>query len=811
LQENETDSELEGSLPRFRQIQAELDDLEDNLSRLSSQEEQISEASRKLNDDIKKEENKVFDLQAGIDQLKDEKEAKDTELKSLSSGQEQEALEEEFTKLLELTGLYDEQLRLAKKVRNAYIDKKAIDSEISNGEKQLSAESLLLEELKGKHKSAQEHFAVLKKNVELEIRIKQYEDARDDLELNTPCPLCGSTHHPFKDNNYPTHVNEAESKREMQKGFLEKIAGEIEEKNGLVLDLNGHVENLKGKARNIGLNTHTDVHAFESNNSKLPSAIDIYNVDCIENLVMEKQADSVNLKTKISAIKELKKQIDELDSMINVQSLELVRKQGNVRTLQEQGKSNEQQLQTLAANRGASEEKRANLHHLAKNFLTNYGIELEEVALSSALPGLQQRSDKYIRDSDRLQQCNLQQVRLASELENAVRRVKDAMAILENQQLSILNYQNEVQQKESDRQLLFGSKDPLIERKRLNSNLEQLKRKMESLQEEVSSGQDKLKNIASKIEGWKSFLITSKDKCERLKSLLLEKIRIEGFSTLEDVSGKMLSDEEADDIHSLQQSLQADINTTTEILRATEDEYNREFEKKLTTDSSQRLSDILVESEQKISANDKEIGGKQNVLEKDAEDLEKYRSIKSQAEAQELEFTRWKKLSRLIGSADGKKFSKFAQSLTLARLAELANKHLKKFSDRYQVIMPANESLELKIIDAYQADVIRPMATLSGGESFLVSLALALGLSDLAGKNIQIRSLFIDEGFGTLDADTLDSAISVLESLQAGGKMIGIISHVEALKERISTQIEVKQLTGGHSKIIKRSFDKIYE
>jgi len=105
------------------------------------------------------------------------------------------------------------------------------------------------------------------------------------------------------------------------------------------------------------------------------------------------------------------------------------------------------------------------------------------------------------------------------------------------------------------------------------------------------------------------------------------------------------------------------------------------------------------------------------------------------------------------------------------------------------------------MIDTYQADAVRSVNTLSGGESFLVSLALALGLSDLASHKTQIDSLFIDEGFGTLDAETLDIAITALENLQASGKMIGIISHVEALKERISTQIQVKKMSGGVSKI----------
>ncbi|TBO40404.1 SbcC/MukB-like Walker B domain-containing protein [Pedobacter kyonggii] len=99
------------------------------------------------------------------------------------------------------------------------------------------------------------------------------------------------------------------------------------------------------------------------------------------------------------------------------------------------------------------------------------------------------------------------------------------------------------------------------------------------------------------------------------------------------------------------------------------------------------------------------------------------------------------------------------------------------------------------------------MATLSGGESFLVSLALALGLSDLASRKIQINSLFIDEGFGTLDADTLDVAISALENLQSKGKTIGIISHVEALKDQIGTQVQISKQPGGWSKIKVVSYD----
>ena len=162
---------------------------------------------------------------------------------------------------------------------------------------------------------------------------------------------------------------------------------------------------------------------------------------------------------------------------------------------------------------------------------------------------------------------------------------------------------------------------------------------------------------------------------------------------------------------------------------------------------------------------------------------------------------RWQDLADQIGSAKGDKFSRFAQGLTLTHLARLANLRLHQLTNRYSILKTPSQDLELLIIDHDQADAKRPMASLSGGESFLVSLALALGLSELAGYKARIESLFIDEGFGTLDPDSLNTALDALERLQHSGKMIGIISHVADLKERIGTQIRVQPGAGGNSTV----------
>ncbi len=156
----------------------------------------------------------------------------------------------------------------------------------------------------------------------------------------------------------------------------------------------------------------------------------------------------------------------------------------------------------------------------------------------------------------------------------------------------------------------------------------------------------------------------------------------------------------------------------------------------------------------------------------------------------------WQKLRELIGSHDGAKFGRYASPFPLDILTRHANRHLTRLSDRYRIRRDSNE-VQVQVEDLDQAGVRRPMASLSGGESFLVSLALALGLSDLAGRTVRIDSLFVDEGFGTLDPETLEIAIAALETLRQDHKTVGVISHVGLLKERIGTQIVVEKLAGG--------------
>jgi len=214
-----------------------------------------------------------------------------------------------------------------------------------------------------------------------------------------------------------------------------------------------------------------------------------------------------------------------------------------------------------------------------------------------------------------------------------------------------------------------------------------------------------------------------------------------------------------------------------------------DFDETSVSSSLIKLSELLKQCQQHMGQYSQQIShDKANKIQQ--------QSLLEQIKNAQLALDDLSHLNALIGSADGAKFRKFAQGLTLSNLVHLANAQLERLFGRYQLQCQQSDSLALEVVDTWQGDTARDIKTLSGGESFLISLALALALSDLVSNKTSIDSLFLDEGFGTLDNNTLEVALDALDNLNASGKMIGVISHVDALKERIGVQIKVKKLSG---------------
>ncbi|WP_295232031.1 SbcC/MukB-like Walker B domain-containing protein [Sediminibacterium sp.] len=222
--------------------------------------------------------------------------------------------------------------------------------------------------------------------------------------------------------------------------------------------------------------------------------------------------------------------------------------------------------------------------------------------------------------------------------------------------------------------------------------------------------------------------------------------------------------------------------------------------RKTSTKSLKELTelDATIKSNSESAVNEKnEIEFK---LRNDLENKKKVGSLFKETESKNNDHENWGKLNDLLGSSDGKKFRQIAQEYTLDILLGFANIHLQVLTNRYKLLRVSG-SLGLQVIDKDMGNEVRTVYSLSGGESFLVSLALALGLASLSSNKMQVESLFIDEGFGSLDPATLSIAMDALERLHNQGRKVGVISHVQEMTERIPVQIKVTKQSSGKSKI----------
>ena len=242
------------------------------------------------------------------------------------------------------------------------------------------------------------------------------------------------------------------------------------------------------------------------------------------------------------------------------------------------------------------------------------------------------------------------------------------------------------------------------------------------------------------------------------------------------------------------------VNTTQATLAERALQLSNHLEKRVSEQSLEALTTLSDTAKQVLEDLGRDRNNLAYRLRLDEENKLKIGDLQYTIDAKTTIHENWSKLNELIGSADGKKFRQIAQEYTLDMLLEHANMHLSMLTSRYKLLrIPGN--LALQVVDKDMGDELRTVFSLSGGESFLVSLALALGLASLSSSKMKVESLFIDEGFGALDPDTLNIAMDALERLHNQGRKVGVISHVQEMTERIPTQIKVIRMANGKSKV----------
>jgi len=308
-----------------------------------------------------------------------------------------------------------------------------------------------------------------------------------------------------------------------------------------------------------------------------------------------------------------------------------------------------------------------------------------------------------------------------------------------------------------------------------------------------------LKSLADQIAGQQETLTKNNEEIILAKHALRERILLADFSGCPEFFASRPGREQFAGLEKLEELLRTEEIQLTSLINGKQNELGRLRAETVTDHPLTTLEEELAACLRDQEALQGEILKIRLKIDRHEIQVQAQKEILEKIGKQQAEYHRWERLNTLIGSHDGKKFRLFAQGITFDILLSHANKHLRRLNNRYLLVRTDNGQLDMSVVDLHQAGEIRSTKNLSGGESFIVSLALALGLSDMASNNVRVDSLFLDEGFGTLDNESLEVALDALISLQRDGKLIGIISHVPALKERITTQIVVEKKPGGLS------------
>lgn len=633
--------------------------------------------------------------------------------------------------------------------------------------------------------------------------IASYEVDRTNLQEGDECPLCLSTEHPFRSKKFKPFVNiakdEFEAAKKQQDALLKHHRSLMNQQERIAADIE-HLAGTEGKEVSGQVNIQFEkIIQFENKIALIAPDLRQEDFALTQQLLLSDKLEEFKkhlkqkkaIRAKLSkldiSIEEDEKRLQELNTSFQQQEADILRLTERKNIFDKQKEELEKKFKNTVAKMDALLEK----HTLKYSYKT---IDSSIAQLTKAVKHFEEQKELVNAKEKELALCQ-------QELKQTQKQVEAFDKKIAKEQQAIEKTTAILETLKTERFKLFEGDDPLAAREQLQQSINQKEHSFEESRAALEDGKLKLEANTSTLKEKEKQVKKASTQLTTLSAKIGLELVAKGFENLTQLRSYILSDQAVKEIEAEAEQLKKQDIELQRSLKDNVTELKKELAKALSKESKESISQQLAEIDEKQQFLQQEIGKYTEKLAHNERLKATSKTLLEQIEQQRKEFNRWAKLNDIIGMADGKKFRIFAQGLTLKKLTQLANQHLQRLNDRYEINKRSDEDLELDIVDRYQADNVRSMNTLSGGESFLVSLALALGLSDLAGRNTNIQSLFIDEGFGTLDDNTLDMAISTLENLQASGKTIGVISHVKELKERISTQVLVRKKGNGFSEV----------
>ncbi|MEI7560606.1 MAG: SbcC/MukB-like Walker B domain-containing protein, partial [Actinomycetes bacterium] len=645
-------------------------------------------------------------------------------------------------------------------------------------------------------------------HLEVQLRLlNQIHDltqARQQLQDGSQCPLCGSREHPFAQGNVP-EASDTDRRLALLKSQRAQVATELTAatvavaRRGQELEANSNQQEALATARVANRNGLEALCA--------QARVDVAEPDLARRLTDLGQSaveDLANVTQTITTAEALENTVAGLRETVREAEREVNDAHGTEAQADFAKTSSVGDLARLTVEAAGLGERRQTLLTGLQGELSNYAVSIGD-GNSDDLDRVQQQLDdrrsNWISRSDELVGLNAAIAQLEQALALRGARIDDLDSDLQARTVELASRTDELKALQGERRALFGEADPHHEQRRLDEDVKNASQQVEHTRSQATETVQALKQVRARVDALGTSTGQRREQLSLLEGAFGERL---GQSAFTDEAAYRAASMPADERKTLTQrsaQLAHDLASLTSLHEEKATALTLQQSRSITGESLVDLRLRVATHKQESQGLAQEVGSINSRL--DSNERAKERALQKVAaiDAKKADCARWDDLHELIGSADGKRFRNFAQGLTFSMMIGHANQQLVRMTDRYLLVNDDEHPLELSVIDTYQGSEMRSTKNLSGGESFIVSLALALGLSQMASRNVRVDSLFLDEGFGTLDEDALDTALDTLSNLQQEGKMIGIISHVPALKDRIRTQIQVTPRTGGRSEL----------
>ncbi|MDR2344620.1 MAG: hypothetical protein LBE18_01000 [Planctomycetaceae bacterium] len=643
--------------------------------------------------------------------------------------------------ILKLESIYGEQQENKKQIQTLNDSIQQLEKQCEFHEEQKNLSEKYINELNEKK--------------QLRILIVNLEEHRSKLQKGKPCPLCGSCEHPY--------ANESIAKLENEDKEITAAEKNIKNLNKKIKQLNEELSTNKRELDGLEIKN--------TNNKNLISQIINLSYNEFQQYKNEDEKNYFQIDKQITQTENSNK------NNLNILEIE-IDKIPNKELIQTEIK----RLNNLA------DEIKKQINNTEK--LNNEQKELNEKLQKSHFTNLE------------IQKLTAQIQEIKSENKKTEHEINSTEQKLKSQK--------------EERLKIFGDEIPDESDKKYDTLLKNVTKNLDENNNIVQTKKNKIDNLTHQLETLIDEQKKRENEVNNTKKIFDDRCNSKGFNTESDFLSARLEPEKFNELQNIEIKLKEDRIRLNSLRDENIKKYN-EIQKNETAQSDNFCNEKDIELLQKekneldikIKDYSEQVGGLKEKLNINNSKNEEYKIRKKEFETMEHEHKLWSKLNTLIGSQNGAKYSKIVQNMTFQILITYANEQLAKITNRYFLTQTAvkddekttNYELSFDVIDNYQGGIKRTTKNLSGGEIFLVSLSLALGLSSMMSERIRVDSLFLDEGFGTLDEQTLDAVLNMLESLRRAGKQIGIISHVPMIRQRINSQIRVLPKGKGQSRI----------